>query len=218
MILKPIFISFSLTHSNFRLFFPKCRRLHPYLTFLFTKLHILRSFFIHIFYYICIFILIFNILLILFQYIGPHKTSIHYSIFPITPTPDIPTLSHPHIHWIPNPTSSLVDIHPNSQPILSIPNLSLSNLFQLPHPHPNPNPSNPNISYHSFGILTVWDFTHKISFILLPTFLHDKWQLANKILWFNDVLLFHECLFRKPLYTPVVSDAWISIFSLPAWF
>ena len=94
---------------------------------------------------LCIFIINFNILLILFQYSNSQNNI--YSLL------DLPNYSnsqfinpfyHLNIHWIPIPTSSLVDIFSNSQPILPTPNWSLSNSFQLHNPHLNPNSSNSN--------------------------------------------------------------------------
>ena len=111
-------------------------------------------------------------LLVLFQYSGSLKTYIQYSICPLLQLSiDQPFLSSKHLL---NP-NFLFSWYPFQFPTYFIySQLVLSNPFQLP----NPNSSNLNIGWHSFGIPHY--IIRKKYFILLPTFLHDKWQLANK--------------------------------------
>ena len=127
--------------------------------------------------FICIFILNFRYFAFTFpiQWFD-QKTSIQYSIFQIALTPNLPTLFIIlNIHWIPIPISSLIDIHCNSQPILSTTKISCHLMsIQLPHP----NSSDLNIGWHSFGISHCK--VRKKYLILLPTILHDKWQFKNK--------------------------------------
>ena len=99
--------------------------------------------YIHVSYCSCILVLNFYILLFSFQYIGLHKTSIQYAIFPITPTPNFIILtffesqSQLSLQFILIPIPSYI--------FYLLPTWSASNLFQLPNPHPNPNSSNPII-------------------------------------------------------------------------
>ena len=98
-----------------------------------------------------------------FQCSGPHKTSINYSIFPITPAPNLPTLF-----------IILIFIESLSQHWLTFLWDSYSLGFHLKK-------SERNVLYYC-------------------QLLHEKWQLANKTLWFNDVLMFQEYLYIHQLY------------------